>query len=709
MNVLSLFDGMSCGRLALDSLGIKVDNYYAAEIDKYATQVSEANYPDIIRLGDVCGVKAENLPKIDLLLAGSPCQGFSFAGKQLAFDDPRSALFFEFVRILKECKPKYFLLENVKMKKEFLDIITQQVDAQPILINSALLSAQNRQRYYWTNIPGVEQPKQKGVVLKDILETGNISEEYKYSQKSIDYMNRGNEKWKTTRRADKYQQTADKEKSFTVTANWHKGVPYNFFQDDIKTLEKEGEEFDKNLDKMTNKEGKAYCLTARYDGAVAWNSIEKKQRTMIPVVQETHDKPLKVGMNVEEVKVRKHEVDVEKLQQLLREAKKQSKKTNKQIAEETILPITKVEHWFRTDSSFAIPSDEIWFKLKEVLSITEDTFDAEIMEFEYRDGVYETKQRVYSDKGKSPTLTAGNTEQFIETYDTPKQVGRAVDLGGFEQTTRVYSPDGKSPTLTAMGGGNLEPKVIGGAWRGRYQNDTSTKQKLELRKDNKTNAITTVGKDNVVVKSYKEVRTEEAKRLRKESQQQTGKDYTPFRAKELIPREDGKVGTVTPGLNNDHLISLQKLPLPEEDIGERIVVDQEKKQLIIKEATNKGHTIIEDGDCFDITFIDSKTRRGRSMKYKCNALTAYTYDYMIYEHPKDENSDVYWRKLTPVECERLQTVPDNYTNHVSKTQRYKMLGNGWTIDVIAHILKNMQILEEGGELPKTKGQQGFEF
>ena len=157
------------------------------------------------------------------------------------------------------------------------------------------------------------------------------------------------------------------------------------------------------------------------------------------------------------------------------------------------------------------------------------------------------------------------------------------------------------------------------------------------------------------------------------------------------------------------MASLQKLPLPEEDIGERIVVDQEKKQLIIKEATNKGHTIIEDGDCFDITFIDSKTRRGRSMKYKCNALTAYTYDYMIYEHPKDENSDVYWRKLTPVECERLQTVPDNYTNHVSKTQRYKMLGNGWTIDVIAHILKNMQILEEGGELPKTKGQQGFEF
>tara|TARA_R110000764_G_scaffold11467_1_gene34396 strand:+ start:101 stop:1057 length:957 start_codon:yes stop_codon:yes gene_type:complete len=224
---------MSCGRLALDRLGIPVTNYYAAEIDKYAIQVSEANYPDIIRLGDVCGVKAKDLPKIDLVMGGSPCQGFSFAGAQLAFDDPRSALFFEFVRILKECKPKYFLLENVKMKKEFLDIISQQVGAEPILINSALVSAQNRQRYYWTNIPEVEQPENRGVVLRDILETESVSDEFRYSQKSIDYMNRGNEKWQQAgnRRADRYEQTADKDKSFAITANWHKGVPYNYFKD----------------------------------------------------------------------------------------------------------------------------------------------------------------------------------------------------------------------------------------------------------------------------------------------------------------------------------------------------------------------------------------------------------------------------------------------------------------------------------------------
>ena len=135
-------------------------------------------------------------------------------------------------------------------------------------------------------------------------------------------------------------------------------------------------------------------------------------------------KPIKVGMNVEEVKVRKHEVNISGLQHLLREMKKESKKTNKQIAKETDLPVTKVEHWFRTDKSFAIPSEDIWLKLKEVLGIKTEVFDASIMEFEYRDGVYESTQRVYSDQGKSPTLTASNKEQMIETkpkkaYDRP--------------------------------------------------------------------------------------------------------------------------------------------------------------------------------------------------------------------------------------------------------------------------------------------------
>ena len=435
MNVLSLFDGMSCGRIALERLGIKIDNYYASEIDKYAIQVSQANYPDIIQVGDVTELDTSTLPKIDLIMGGSPCQGFSFAGKQLAFDDPRSALFFEFVRCVEELKPKYFLLENVRMKKEYLDVISEYMGVEPIMINSALVSAQNRVRFYWTNIPGIEQPEERGIVLRDILETQT-------SEQPV----------KDTKRNQRHYRNDD-EKSLCMTATMYKGAGNN-------------------------------------------------------------------GMTL-----------------------------------------------------------------------------------------------------------------VKETYDTPKQVGTAVDINGHDILKRVYSPDGKSPTVNACTGGNREPKIVAGAWRGRYYKDGvrqdqfgsvagKTKQMLELRKDEKTNTVTTVQKDNVVV--------------------------------------------------------------------ETITVDKEKKQLTIKEATKKGYTTIEDGDCFDMTFPNSKTRRGRNMKDKSNCLTAANYDYMRYEH-SDEDKEVYWRKLTPVECERLQTVPDNYTNHVSNTQRYKMLGNGWTIEVITHILKNMEL------------------
>lgn len=222
MNVLSLFDGISCGRVALERAGIKVNKYYASEIDKYAIQIAQKNYPDTIQLGDVCDINnngfiySKNGNKkicyddIDLLIGGSPCQGFSFAGKQLNFSDPRSALFFEFVRLLKELKPKYFLLENVRMKQEFQDIISEHLGVKPIAINSNLVSAQNRYRLYWTNIPNVTQPEDKGIMLKDIV------------HENVDI------------------------NSSAVASN-----------------------------------NKAHSLTASYNGAVAWNSFERKQRTML--------------------------------------------------------------------------------------------------------------------------------------------------------------------------------------------------------------------------------------------------------------------------------------------------------------------------------------------------------------------------------------------------------------------------------------------
>jgi len=196
LNVLSLFDGMSCGQLALQRAGIKVNQYYAAEIDKYAIQVTQKNFPNTIQLGDVTKVKGSDLPKIDLIIGGSPCQGFSFAGKGLNFEDPRSKLFFEFVRLIKECNPKWFFLENVRMKKEHELVISQYMKVAPIEINSALVSAQNRVRLYWTNInekpyglfgdmvADIPQPKDKGILLQDVLDN-NVPDKFYLTEKAL--------------------------------------------------------------------------------------------------------------------------------------------------------------------------------------------------------------------------------------------------------------------------------------------------------------------------------------------------------------------------------------------------------------------------------------------------------------------------------------------------------------------------------------------
>jgi DNA (cytosine-5)-methyltransferase 3A len=191
MVVLSLFDGISGARVALERAGIKVDKYYSSEIDKYAIQVSQKNYPNIIRLGDVTKWKTWDIEKPDLIIGGSPCQGFSFAGKQLNFNDIRSKLFFEFVNILKHYNPDKFLLENVRMKEQYEDVITDLLETEPILINSALVSAQNRQRLYWCNWK-VKQPEDRGILLKDILQDGSekigaIRGRYKINGKRQDY------------------------------------------------------------------------------------------------------------------------------------------------------------------------------------------------------------------------------------------------------------------------------------------------------------------------------------------------------------------------------------------------------------------------------------------------------------------------------------------------------------------------------------------
>jgi len=202
LTVLSCFDGMSCGQIALQRAGIPVEKYYASEIDKYAIQVTMKNYPDTVQLGSITEWQSWDIEQPDIIIGGSPCQGFSFAGKQLNFEDERSKLFFTFIEILKHYKPKYFLLENVIMKAEYNDVISSILGdiypecvtqgelfrtgrLEPIQINSALVSAQNRNRLYWTNIPGIEQPKDKGILLKDIIENGETSD-FNFSEKAIE-------------------------------------------------------------------------------------------------------------------------------------------------------------------------------------------------------------------------------------------------------------------------------------------------------------------------------------------------------------------------------------------------------------------------------------------------------------------------------------------------------------------------------------------
>ena len=386
MNVLSLFDGSSCGQVALQRAGIHVDNYFASEIDKYAIKVTQANFPNTIQLGDVRDVITTSSESkyeptfyegdIDLLMGGSPCTGFSFAGKQLNFSDPQSKLFFEFIRIMKDLKPKYVLLENVRMKKEYQDIISAHMGFEPQPLNSKYVSAQNRYRLYWF-----------GKRVGDTF--GSLYEEV------------------------------------TIPPMICKGLSMqDILEDGYAT------------DEMTSQDGKSHCLTARYNGAVWWNSIERKQRTMV---------------------------------------------------------------------------------LKD-----------------------------------NPTMSK----------DGLIRVGTA-DLKGHDSIKRVYAQEGKAPTLTTMQGGHREPKVAIGRIVNRRLDEKGTRKddqldipftrQLEVRADEKSNCLTTVQKDNVLV----------------------SKDM--------------------------------------------------------------------------------------------------------------------WRKLTPLECERLQTLPDNYTNHVSNSQRYKMIGNGWTVDVIAHILKGIHL------------------
>jgi site-specific DNA-cytosine methylase len=410
MNVLSLFDGMSCGQIALKKLGAKVDNYYASEIDKYAISIVEKNFPNTIHLGDV--TKITSVPynvKIDLLIGGSPCQGFSKSGNRLNFEDPRSKLFFEFVRILKLTKPKYFMLENVVMNKESRDIISEYLGVEPIEINSNLVSAQSRRRLYWTNIPNVTVPEDKGIVIRDILEDNGIADMV---------INQG-----------KQLQKADIKKSHCLMARDYKGF---------------------GNQGMTG-------IRLKDNSVVSKDGLNHVGNEIEIVKVRKH----KVDIKHLQTVLRYHKGRVANL-------------SISQIAAFCHVPKTQAEHWFRTDSSFSIPDPESWMFLKECLGIETDQFDKSITEFEYREGVFEQSSRVYHVDGKAPTLTstlASKQKVYIPLDKVESKNGLILkghaELNGHDVLKRVYDKNGKSPTLNTCGGGNREPKISLGnkQWR----------------------------------------------------------------------------------------------------------------------------------------------------------------------------------------------------------------------------------------------------
>jgi len=377
IKVLSLFDGISCARVALDKLGYKKVTYYSSEIDKYAIQIAQKNWPDTIQLGSVIGLtrwkpKDNQLDNIDLLIGGSPCQDLSIAKKgRKGLAGDRSGLFYEYVRILNEVKPKYFILENVNsMPKEAKETITKELfDIAPIMINAALVSAQNRKRLFWVgklNSRGgyekveIPLPEDRGIYLKDILEKDVSENFYVYNE---------------------YNKRVMKDKCGTLGTTMGRTAKQGYQVFTTKRIGHIGN--GGQGDRIYSPDGKSVALSANGGGGGA--------KTGLYMIQD------------KKVRVRKYPVDIEKLKTVLQNHKNL---TNKEISEKLNQPQTLIEHWFRKDNSFAIPNENIWFELKKLLNINTIEFDKSIMEWQERNGVFDQSKRVYIGN-KIPTLQTG--------------------------------------------------------------------------------------------------------------------------------------------------------------------------------------------------------------------------------------------------------------------------------------------------------------
>jgi DNA-cytosine methyltransferase len=696
MNVLSLFDGMSCGQLALNRAGIQYDKYFASEIDKYAMKVAMSNFPETIQLGSVVDIDTSQLPKIDLLIGGSPCQSFSFAGKRKGMStkdnieiltlehymelksqeyefEGQSYLFWEYVRILNEVKPTYFLLENVIMGEKWERVISKTMGVNPIQINSALLSAQNRQRLYWTNIgmrPAglfgdlesiIQQPKDKGILLKDILQD---------NPNAVFYTFRDN-KAENSKIDDKYY--LSKEQTDKVLGVEPKSVDDKYFLSDVQTNKVIG---DMSVDGQT-------CGQAGYELGFKEN---EKASTLL---QRDYKGMNNYGINVVVTPIpvdEKYYLSEKMINGFLSHNKRHieeknqtgfnwkpsdgNKKANCLRANAALCPtdnsiienkqpIPVDEKYFvdnltekqiqkfnelnpDTDKSGCLTeaiarggsSDEYMSMLKrnsiiahdipEIVRVRKFEVDIENLQKCLKDhrklSVKEISEKLNVQKSKVEHWFRVDKFFAIPDAEYWMQLKELLEIqtdqfdqsimefeereGTFEKTNRVYDEDGIAPTLTSS---NADERIL--------------VRKKEVVQLNDTNL-----KSNGGTQPYQQDRVYDV---------------------------DG----ISPALsaNKSDLLITEKYPHLQKADGENNLLFHRKG---FKTNTQTYGT---EGKCGT---LDTAQGGGR------NAHTLV-------------NSRI--RKLTPLECDRLQTVPDNYTNSVSDSQRYKMLGNGWTIDVIAYI------------------------
>jgi site-specific DNA-cytosine methylase len=388
MRILSLFDGMSCGVLAMMESGVPIDRYVAYEIDKYAIQTSTHNFPFIEQRGDVFKADFTEFEGFDWLIGGSPCTYWSIAqtnNRETTASGMGWELFSQYVRALHEAKPKYFIYENNKsMSKDIRRSIDEAFGFEAVLINSALLSAQNRQRLYWVgrrNDDGtyskvdVPQPQDRGILLKDVLEDGCcVDKDKAYCLKH--QAGNARDYFKKHHTQIKYEPV------FTGEVPEHKG---------------------------TYRNGKSATQCACGGGLGG--------KTGLYAVPVCHTIP-------QEVRVRKYECDISKFQELLRSNKRMS---NREIAEALGRPQTEVEHWFRTDKYFNVPDADIWFDLKALLKIDSTEFDDYVTVFEERDGVFDKANRCYDINGKMSTVMTTANDNVIVPVNTTVD-GKAVTL-----------------------------------------------------------------------------------------------------------------------------------------------------------------------------------------------------------------------------------------------------------------------------------------